>query len=186
MTDVTIFASRKSEVRRESGSIFRKVHQRTRSKAESLSRLARAKASAELVNEALAAVIWLAYEALASGEPVNVDPATGDLLIAAPWSSRNYDAYGLRRSEGDVLRRYLLEIQRRAAKGRLSHPPLFAFDEVSRRWTLNRADYPTFEDAEGWLDKFQLTPEAWLKWMQHVRKQRRKWRKKEGAILRNV
>jgi len=177
MTDITTFASRKAEVRRKSTSVFRKVHQRTQSKAENLSRLARARASAELVNEALAAVIWLSYETLASGEPVNVDPVTGDLLVSAPWSSRNYGDYGLRRSEADILRAYMLEIQRRAAKGWLSYPPLFSFDEVSRRWSLNRADYPSFEDAERWLDKFQLAPEALLKWMQHIRKQRRKWRK---------
>ncbi len=175
---VTTFHARKPEVRREGRTVYRKMHQRARSKAESLSRLARAKALAEVANEALHVVIVLAYETLRDGTPVNVDAITGDLLIVTPWSSKRYHEYGLRRSEADVLRAYLLQLQALAQRGETSLPPLFTFDEVSRRWSLNRADYPTFEAAERWLAKYQLSGEAWLKWMEHIRKKRRKWQKK--------
>ena len=175
---ITTFHARKPEVRRESRTVYRKAHQRAKSQAESLSRLARAKSQAEIANEALHAVIKLAYETLRDGTPVNVDAATGDLLIVAPWSSKRYWEYGLRRSEADVLRAYLLRLQALARKGETTLPPLFTFDEVSRRWSLNRADYPTFEAAERWLAKYQLSGEAWLKWMEHIRTKRRKWRKK--------
>ncbi len=174
---MTTFYARKPEVRRESRTVYRKAHQRAKSKAENLSRLAKAKATAELANEALHAVTVLAYETLSDGTPVNVDPVTGDLLIVAPWSSKRYHEYGLRRSEADVLRAYLLHLQAMAAKGQTPLPPLFTFDEVGRRWAVNRADYPTFEAAEQWLARYQLTPEAWLQWRDHIRKERRKWRK---------
>ncbi len=171
------FHSRKADIRRESMSIQRKMQQRIQKKADELSRLARARASAELANEALHAVIRLAYETLADGSPVNVDSVTGDLLIPAPWSSRNYHLYGLRRSESDVLRGYMLRLQELAARGKAA-PPLFTYDAVSHRWTLNRVDYPTLQVAETWLTRHQLTGEVWLKWMRHLRKQRRKWRAK--------
>ncbi len=175
---MTTFYARKPEVRRESRTVYRKAHQRAENKAESLSRLAKAKAASELANEALHAVTALAYETLRDGTPVNVDPVTGDLLIVAPWSSKRYQEYGLRRSEADVLRAYLLQLQVMAAKGKTPLPPLFTFDDVSRRWAVNRADYPTFEAAERWLARYQLTPEAWLQWRDHIRKKRQKWRKK--------
>ena len=175
---ITTFYARKPEVRRESRTVYRKAHQRAKSKAESLSRLAKAKAEAELANEALHAVTVLAYETLRDGTPVNVDPVTGDFLIVTPWSSKRYHEYGLRRSEADVLRAYLLQLQALARKGKTALPPLFTFDEVSRRWSLNRADYPTFEAAERWLARYQLTPEKWLQWRDHIRNVRRKWRKK--------
>ena len=175
---ITTFYARKPEVRRESRTVYRKMHQRASKKAEDISRLTKAKAAAEVANEALHAVIALAYETLRDGTPVNVDAVTGDFLIVTPWSSKRYHEYGLRRSEADVLRAYLLRLQALARKGETALPPLFTFDVVSRRWSLNRADYPTFEAAERWLAKYQLSPEAWLKWMEHIRTKRRKWRKK--------
>ena len=175
---MTTFYARKPEVRRESRTVYRKVHQRAQSRAESLSRLARAKAMAELTNEALHAVTVLAYETLSDGTPVNVDPVTGDFLIPTPWSSKRYREYGLRRSEADVLRAYLLKLQALARKGKTELPPLFIFDAVGRRWAVNQADYPTFEAAERWLARYQFTPEAWLQWRDHIRKKRRKWYKK--------
>ena len=175
---ISAFYARKPEVRRESRTVYRKAHQRAKKKAESLSRLAKARAAAELAHEALHAVAVLAYETLKDGTPVNVDPVTGDLLVVAPWSSKRYHEYGLRRSEADVLRAYLLQLQALARKGKTTLPPLFTFDVVSRRWAVNKADYPTFEAAERWLARYQLTPERWLQWRDHIRKKRRKWRKK--------
>ena len=165
---------RKAEVRRESRTVYRFAQQRTFAHAARLSNLARAKASAEVANEALHAVIVLAYETLPDGSPVNVDSVTGDMLISVPWSAKNYAAFGLRRSEADILRAYLMRLAELASKGEKA-PPLFTYDPLARRWALNRADYPTFETAEAWLRRYQMSPQGWLKWADWLRKKRRQW-----------
>jgi hypothetical protein len=53
--------------------------------AEQLSRRGRVKASAELCNEAVGALVRLCYEADTDGNAANVDGATGRILIALPW-----------------------------------------------------------------------------------------------------
>ena len=173
MTELRTFARQKAEIRRESRSVYRSLHRRAASKAASLSRLAKAKMRAELCNEALSALIALAYETYADGTPANVDPKTGDLWIIVPWSSKNYATYGLKRTEADILRAYMLRLGKMAIRGGVL-PPVFTYDPTSRNWALNRADYPTLEAAMTWLKRYQLTPEVLQIYLQYVRKQRRK------------
>ena len=179
MTSLKTFAARKPEVRRESASVYRKLHQRAKSNAESLSRLAHARASAELLNEAMAAFIALCYEAFPDGTPANVDQ-TGAVLIPTPFSSRNYRRYGLRRTEGDVLRSYALRLAEVAAKNEKIPPPLFIFDGAERRWYLNIFDYRSLEDALTWWERFELSANLFAKYAQYIRKKRRKWTQGRG------
>ena len=171
--ELRTFASQKAEIRRESRSVYRSLHRRAASKAAGLSRLAKARMRAELCNEALSALIALAYETYADGTPANVDPKTGDLWVIVPWSSKNYAVYGLKRTESDILRAYMLRLGEVATKGEIL-PPVFIYDPVSRNWALNKADYPTFEAAMAWLKRYQLTPEVLQTYLQYVRKKRRK------------
>lgn len=120
--------------------VLRKARQRAADVSQSLSRRGAAAATAELLNEAVFKAIRYLYEEDADGVPPNVD-ADGKILIPLPWGSVGRPRYGLRRTEGDTLRRYVqwLETQRRPAAR------LFYFE--STKWYLDCWTYPTEADA---------------------------------------
>src|SRR5688572_14510661 len=60
----------------------------------------------ELMNEALARLVVLAYEQDA-GTFCNIDGATGKLLVPLPWGSNGEQRWGLRPSEANTLREIL-------------------------------------------------------------------------------
>ncbi len=99
------FPERKEEI--VTARLLRFGRQRLADVSAELSRRGAAAAKAELANEAVGKLIGLCYERDTDGQPCNVEVGTGRLLVPAPWGRRGRDYYGLRPSEGNVLRVYL-------------------------------------------------------------------------------
>ncbi len=154
------------------------VQARMREATSKMSRLAMFQARSELLNEAVFRMIGLAYEVDEFNRFVNVDEM-GLILIPVPWSSHGYRRWGLRATESDVLRAYLLRLAELAHKGERI-PPLFLFDPVTRRWSLNFFDYPTYEAAVEWWSRFEMGPGTYRSFADYVRKKRRSAAKKRG------
>jgi len=170
------FASRKEAV--ATAKPATRARQRAAQAAARLSRLGKARAAAELCNEAVATLIKLAYQVDAdTDKPANIDPVTGTLLIPAPWASHNYTVWGLRATEADALRAYMLRLGELARQGKVK-PPVFIFDPVARRWMLNIFDYPRIGQALTWWKRYELNAKAFEAYADHVRKKRGKGAKK--------
>lgn len=92
-------------------------------------------ATTELLNEALARLVLLAYERDETGALCNVDGATGKVLIPLPWGRAGYQKWGLSASEADTMRAIMFTRQRVGV-------PLFFFDRSRRAWFVNLEDYP--------------------------------------------
>ena len=120
--------------------------------AAHLSRRWQIKARAELCNEAVGVLIKLAYQGDTTGAPVNIDTVTGRLLIAAPWGKLGHSYYGLRSTEGKVLRAYMFDLQSHAPAG----PPIFTYDEASRNWGLNMWDFPSMAGAVAYWERWAM------------------------------
>lgn len=122
-----------------SAKVLRKARGRAADVSLSLSRTGAAQATAELLNEAVNKLIAMLYQVDSDGVRANVD-VDGRIEIPCPWGSAGRPRYGLRRTEGDTLRKYVqfLAEQRRPT-------PLFTFD--AGRWWLNVFDYPDREKA---------------------------------------
>jgi hypothetical protein len=133
-----------------------KQHMPVRAAAEALSRRNVAQAKAEVLSEALWALVTLCYEADDTGALCNVDGATGRLLVPAPMGRVGHRRWGLRYTESEVLRAILMGWQR--ARG---EPPLLTYDSVSRGWHLNIFDYATHPAALGWLQRHPITAGQW-------------------------
>jgi hypothetical protein len=103
--------------------------------AEALSRRNVDQATTELLNEALARLVLLAYERDEVGQLCNIDGATGKVLIPLPWGKAGYAKWGLSPSEADTMRAIMFTRQRVGV-------PLFFFDRSRRAWFVNLADYP--------------------------------------------
>lgn len=135
------------------------VRQRLADKAASLSRDGLDLARVTVVNEALLRLADLCY-VLDAGKLVNVDPATGKLLIPAPWGNHGWQFYGLRYGEGRTLRRILWERQATFKPDRV-RPPLYTYDQDTRRWYINLGDYGNFEAAGWYLRRAAVTVGEW-------------------------
>ncbi len=130
-----------------------------RQAAESLSRANIHRAHAEVINEGLMRCCTMLYEDDAAGNPVNVDRATGAVLIPAPWTRHGGGRWGLRRSESDVLRKLLTIYQGQHDRGKGA--ALFLYDDDSRRWCVNLVDYPNEAAAMQWVRAHQVTVSQW-------------------------
>jgi hypothetical protein len=118
-------------------------HTTVRRAAEALSRRNVDQSIVELLNEALNRLTMLCYERDGEGEFCNVDPATRRVLIPLPWGRMGYARWGLTPSEGNVMRRVMLNRQRQGL-------PLYAYDRSRRAWYFNLHD---FADAAGVLSR---------------------------------
>lgn len=125
-----------------------------RAAAESLSLRNVDQSVCELMNEALARMIELLYEE-ADGAPVNVDAATGRILIPVPWGRNGAPRWGVRSSEAEVLRRLMLRWSRVESAAGIA--PLVVYDRSRRSWFLSRRYYATLDDARRWLARHQIT-----------------------------
>jgi hypothetical protein len=94
-TDAMDVIARKPDVRNATPGEY--IKQRIAQAAHQLSLAGVAAAHVELCNEALSGVIVLAYEADTDGLPCNVDRVTFRLLRPAPWGSKGWKRWGLRR-----------------------------------------------------------------------------------------
>jgi len=120
-----------------------------RAAADTLSRRNADGAICELMNEALARLVDLAYEEDAGGL-CNVDAATGKLLIPLPWGRNGHARWGVRPQEANILREILFTWQRAGV-------PLLFYDRSRRAWFVNRTDYPDRAVAGSWLARCQVT-----------------------------
>ena len=132
--------------------------QAVRAKQEALSRQTLYAARALAMQEALLRLAALAYEVDAYGLPFNVDRATRRLLVPAPMGRAGHRLYGLRRSEGEALRRWLHVLQRSAKAGK-APAPLFWYAPDSRNWYLGE-EYQTLEQAQRYLEARPVTASA--------------------------
>lgn len=123
-------------------------HTTLRSAAEKLSRMNADGAVCELMNEALARLVVLAYEQDAGGF-CNVDGATGRLLIPLPWGRNGHAQWGLRPQEANILRDILFAWQHDA-------PALLAYDSMRRSWFVNLREYGSVHLAKRWLKAHQV------------------------------
>lgn len=120
-----------------------------RKAAQTLSRRNADQAIAELMNEAIARLVELAYETDAGGL-CNVDRATGRLLIPLPWGRNGHARWGLRPQEANILREILFAWQ-------FDGVPLLFYDRARRAWFVNLTDYANRALAGDWLGKHQVT-----------------------------
>lgn len=118
-------------------------HTALRKAAETLSRRNVDQAVVELLNEALGACVRLVYERNDDGTPSSVDHVTARILVPLPWGRAGCARWGLRRMEGDVMRKVML--------ARQDGPGLFLYDRSRRSWFLNVTDYPSLRSALGYV-----------------------------------
>jgi hypothetical protein len=123
-------------------------HKTLRAAADALSLRNVDAATCELMNEALARLVVLAYEQDAGGL-CNVDGATGRLLIPLPWGRNGYARWGLRPQEGNILREILFAWQHDA-------PALFTYVAMRRSWFVNLREYANIHLAKRWLKQHQI------------------------------
>ena len=135
------------------------VRQRLADKAASLSRAGQDLARVTVANEALLRLAELCY-VLDPGKLVNIDPATGKLLIPAPMGNHGWQFFGLRYREGRTLRRILWDRQTDFKPGKV-RPPLFTYDQDTRRWYLNLGDYGSLDAAIWYLRRAAVTVAEW-------------------------
>ena len=105
-------------------------------------------ARAKLMQQALERFTQIVYERFDNDTAIlaNVD-ADGRILVATPWSSKNYTLYRLRRVEADALR---WEMHNRCDES-LIDPPLFVYMPESRAWFLNTHAYADGSQAVVYL-----------------------------------
>lgn len=135
--------------------VLRKARQQAADVSASLTRRGAAQAQADLLNEAVNKLIGYLYERDTDNYPCNID-RSGKILIALPWGSVGRPMYGLRRTQGDTLRRYVQHLA-----GLRRPVPLFRYDDESTRWFLNWEDYPTAAAALAYWDVVAVNAAAW-------------------------
>ena len=93
-------------------------------------------------------VVRRCYEVAARGVYWNIDIESGRILFGLPWAEHSHRAWGLVRSESDLMRMCVRHF-RRVERG-----PFF-FDKSTTRWFLDVAKYPTH-------DVVLASPHAWI------------------------
>jgi hypothetical protein len=147
---------RVQEIRSKGPGRFAK--ERLAENAQELSRAGTMQLRVELMNEAIAALVVVLYEADGDGRPANIDRVTWRLLVPAPWGRGGWKRWGLRRWEAEALRNIL-----RVRTEMRRHVNLFDYNEEARTWHINRGDYPTLESAIAYLKVNQITLAEWRK-----------------------
>lgn len=118
--------------------------------ANGLSLTGHSQAHLDIAITAIAHLIAAIYTHDADGRLANADHRTGRILMRPlPWGESGAARWGLRRWEGQCLRRLMLD--RVGSRRRL--PCLFDYNAESRQWHINLHDYPTGESALDWLKR---------------------------------
>lgn len=126
------------------------IKQRIAATADELNLAGHSQAQLDIAITAIAHLIAKLYTTEADGGLANVDSMTGRILMRPlPWGESGAARWGLRRWEGQCLRRLMLD--RVGQRRRL--PCLFDYNTESRQWHLNTHDYPTGVDALEWLKR---------------------------------
>ena len=176
MTDITKFTAQKVTI--ATARAQRHTQKAVLTAASSLSRAGRARANAEVCNEAIVRLLNLLYEYDPDIDDFpNIDSATGRILIYVPWSFHNHKRWGLRVLQADVLRDYLLRLQVLFESGKQSTPPVFLFDRYARRWELNIHDYPKLGQALAYFEKREITAKLFARYAKTAQAKRKVKRK---------
>ncbi len=120
-----------------------------RAVAESISLANVDGAICELMNEALARLVALAYEQDAGGL-ANIDNVTGKILIPLPWGRNGASRWGLRPQEANILRQVLFDWEQ-------CPPTLLRYDRTRKSWFINLFDFGNYHLAKRWLTQHQVT-----------------------------
>ncbi len=120
-----------------------------RAVAESISLANVDGAICELMNEALARLVALAYEQDAGGL-ANIDNVTGKILIPLPWGSNGASRWGLRPQEANILRQVLFDWEQ-------GEQTLLRYDRTRKSWFINLFDFGNYHLAKRWLAVHQIT-----------------------------
>lgn len=134
------------------GAALASGRRRAQDTAVKMSQKGAMKAAADRCNAAFGRLVELAYQVDDCGL-CNVDQHTGvfNRRISMPWSTRNYMRFALMRTEADVLAVHVKALHD------LAVPPLFTFDDGTRRWALNFFDYPSMGDAHKYAKQVELS-----------------------------
>jgi hypothetical protein len=106
-------------------------------------------ATCEVLNEALARLIQLAYT-VDTGGLCNLDSVTGRFLIPLPFGRNGAAKWGLRPQEANILRQILFDWQ-------CEPPALLIYDRSRRAWFINLAHFGSVGIAKAWLRGHQIT-----------------------------
>jgi hypothetical protein len=106
-------------------------------------------ATCELMNEALARLVLLAYEQDAGGY-CNIDGATGRILIPLPNGRNGRAKWGLKPQEANILRQVLFDWEQ-------CPPSLLRYDRTRKSWFINLFDFGNYHLAKRWLTQRQIT-----------------------------
>jgi len=126
------------------------IKQRIADTATEISLAGHSQAQLDIAITAIAHLLAKLYVTEADGSMANVDSRTGRILMRPlPWGESGAARWGLRRWEGQCLRRLMLD--RVGQRRRL--PCLFDYNSEARQWHINTHDYPTGADAMEWLKR---------------------------------
>lgn len=151
------------------GAVLRAGRRRAADVSVSMSRAGAMGAAAARCNEAVHRLIVLAYEVDdQTGDLANVDAVTGVFeRFPVPWSGRNYQRWGLQRTEQAVLALHVRKLHESATVA-----PLWTYDELTRRWGVNVWDYPSAAAAAAYWKRCELSAKDYQMIVQAVRSRR--------------
>lgn len=142
--------------------------QRMTATAAELNRAGEMQAHLDVAVTAIFNLVSVLYATDADGRPANFDTVTQRILIRPlPWGESGAAKWGLRRWEGQCLRRLLLD----RVGQRRQWAALFDYNEYSRQWHVNAACYPDAEAALRWLKSDGPTLVEWRSVVQDYRLQ---------------
>jgi hypothetical protein len=111
--------------------------------AANLSRLNVDQATTELLNSAHCHLIELCYQRDETGHLVNVDPATGKVLVPLCWGKKGHAKWGLTSTEANAMRRIMFARMRDGV-------PLFFFERSRRAWYVDLGSYAAMPVVAEW------------------------------------
>lgn len=140
--------------------------QRMAHTAAELNRAGDLQAQLDVAITSIVNLISVLYATDADGRPANFDVMTQRILIRPlPWGESGARRWGLRRWEGQCLRRILLD-----RVGQRRHwAALFDYNEYARQWHVNAICYPDAEAALQWLKSDGPTLPEWAAVVQTYR-----------------
>jgi len=128
-------------------------------------------AQAELCNRTMEKFLAYLYESDEVGF-CNIDGLTGEMLrgVAVPWSSTNYQRFGIHRTMADALKAHVDAL----TDFHETHPataPLFTYD-MRKKWALNIFDFPDLASALRYWRKVQFDAKTYAHIYQAIRTSR--------------
>lgn len=131
--------------------------QRLAERAEELSRAGTLQAQLDVCVAAMVALTNVLYSVDADNRPVNIDEATGRIMIPVPWGNSGWKRWGLRKWEAELLRRFLLD------EWGDRRDRLYAYDGETRQWCIDHELYQGKEEALSYIKYHGPSLTQWRK-----------------------